>query len=129
MKTLASITLPLVTLFSPALACLPAAASKATTAAPAAVHPVGRAERFNGGVVTRGTGRHEVLLALGTPSRKLSDEAWVYSNYDGGDAQSPNCDCCMLVVTFKNGEVADLNLYNRRGVDVLAKQLNASSSN
>ena len=74
-------------------------------------HPVGLVERRGDTVVARGDTMATIRSNLGVPQR-LSDDVWVYHNFDGGSEQSMHDDCSILVLTFALGRVSNIELVN-----------------
>jgi hypothetical protein len=76
-------------------------------------HPVGLVERRGDTVVARGDTMSAVRTTLGIPDL-LSDDVWTYHNFDGGSAQSRHDDCSILLLTFTQGRVSNIELVNER---------------
>ena len=125
MKTRLASRLLLATALAP-FALAPAFA--APPAAQAFAHPVMSVERSGSAAITRGMALHEVQQALGAPRRKLSEDVWVYRNFNAGHAQAPDDDCSTLVVTFTNGKVSDLQLVNDRAEIIFAARAEAKAN-
>lgn len=102
------------------------AAAAPTTRRPGYVHPVGAVEHATGSTITVGTPSMEVLLTLGSPTRWLDGDTWVYAGFLG---QGPRSDdgCHNLVVTVKAGRVVGLQLGCNRAIEVLAARLQSQT--
>jgi hypothetical protein len=114
-----------------ALALLAVATGGQASAAPAGqsalAHPVGAVERSSSATIMRGSAVIEVERALGTPTRKLGDDVWIYRGYSAGAAQPRHDDCDTLVVTFVHGTVSDLQLVNAPAVALLERKADAKN--
>ncbi len=86
-------------------------------------------ERSETHTITAGVDRAHVLSAMGPPARKLAPDVWLYEHYrpDLGEAEERGCD--LLVVTFAQGRVADLEFVNAPAAEVIAAQMNARGPN
>lgn len=76
--------------------------------------------------IVPGTTCFDVVRELGEPSRKLAANVWAYDRFSGGDAQSRNDDCSILLLTFQNDRVAQMQLINPSAQRVIAGRIEAS---
>jgi hypothetical protein len=76
---------------------------------------VGKSE----GIVKLGSADSTVRYLLGSPSRTIGDDVWVFHNYKASSDEARAKGCTMLVVTFDNSRVTDIKLVNPKGVRVL----------
>lgn len=75
-----------------------------------------------GPYVERGTACVQVLAKLGTPTRQVSPELWIYRGFGPVGTGKAGTNCRLLVVFFRDGWVSDLKLANAPGAEFLVAQ-------
>jgi hypothetical protein len=92
-------------------------------------YPVSKVNLTQNVAIERGTSVMTVLRLLGTPSRKLSPDVWVYPGYHPEVPDSPAARSCdSLIVTFGAGTVNDLKIVNLRATQVIAANLKRAAT-
>ena len=78
--------------------------------------------------IARGATKLAVLRVLGAGYRALSPDVWVYQNRhaDSEAANAKGCD--VLVLTFVDGQVAELKVVNSRAVALIASSLTTGTN-
>lgn len=88
-------------------------------------HEVKAVERFGNIVVKPGASSFTVRSMLGAPERKLASHLWAYDHFDGGTAQLKDDNCSVLLLTFQNDRVVDIQLVNHLAERVIAARIAA----
>ena len=70
--------------------------------------------------ISVGATQGDVLRVLGSPSRELSSNAWVYHNYHADLALANEQGCDTAEIAFAQGRVADMKLVNHAAVTIIA---------
>ncbi|MBE2214192.1 MAG: hypothetical protein IAE82_10005 [Opitutaceae bacterium] len=82
-----------------------------------------------GRYVERGTPRIQVLAKLGRPMERLGEDIWLYRGIEPAPGYEADVSCRTLMITFRDGMVARLQLVNGPMVDrVAAEQRRAESA-
>ncbi len=81
-----------------------------------------------GPYVERGTPRIQVLAKLGQPAERLGEDVWLYRGIEPAPGYQADASCRTLMVTFRDGKVARLQLVNRPMVDRVATDLRRAES-
>lgn len=95
----------------------------ASTDRPIAYH-LDQAGRY----VERGTPRIQVLAKLGKPAERLGEDIWLYRDIEPAPGYRADASCRTLMVTFREGQVARLQLVNRPMVARVAADLRRAES-
>jgi hypothetical protein len=100
------------------------AAGCSTVANPRAiVHPVTGASRPDTATVVRGSPLNAVYASIGYPRYKLTRDVWLYDDFCPTPPLKSVDDCSLLIVTFDQDRVADLQLANRSAERQLSARL------
>jgi hypothetical protein len=76
--------------------------------------------------ISLGATQMTLLRFMGSPSRELSPDIWVYHGYRADLALADEEGCDTLVITFAEGKVADLKLVNHSVATIMAANLKSN---
>jgi len=77
------------------------------------------------GEINRGTPSQTVLNNCGSPDHRITEDVWVYHRFYAKTDRPEIGDCTSLVVTIREGEVADLHLVNEKAEAILVADTRA----